>query len=148
MGPMDVDPVEYVIIELPGDRFDGTIAPAIVDLVDRGLVRILDLVFVKKAADGTVRSFEYDELDETAGFAVIDGDADGLLSDGDVEELSAALAPGSNALFILFEDVWASALGRAVRDAGGALVGGGRLPHAAVTDALALAGADVEGGRS
>jgi hypothetical protein len=145
---MDVDPVEYVVIEFPGNRFDGSIAPAIVDLVDRGLVRILDLLFVKKAADGTVLSFEYDELEETADFAVIDGDADGLLSDGDVSELAAGLAPNSSALFVLFEDRWASAFGKAVRDAGGELVDGGRLPHAAVVEALELAGADNGGGAS
>jgi uncharacterized membrane protein len=145
---MDVDPVEYVVIEFPGNRFDGSIAPAIVDLVDRGLVRILDLVFVKKDADGTVLSFEYDELEETADFAVIDGDADGLLSDGDVGELAAGLAPNSSALFVLFEDRWASALGKAVRAAGGELVDGGRLPHAAVVEALELTGASNGGGAS
>ena len=138
--------MEYVIIEFPGNRFNGDIAPAIADLVDRGLVRILDLIFVKKAADGTVVSFEYDELEETAAFAVIDGAADGLLADGDIAELAADLDPDSSALFILFEDLWAAELGRAVRDAGGLLVDGGRIPHDLVLAAVALA--DQAGGAS
>lgn len=139
---MDLGPVEYVIIEFSGNRFNGDIAPAIADLVERGVVRILDLVFAKKDADGTVTTFEYDELDEVASFAVIDGDADGLLSDDDVAGLAAELAPDSSALFILFEDVWATELGRAVRSAGGELIAGGRIPHRVVVDAVAGLGDD------
>lgn len=139
---MDLGPVEYVIIEFSGNRFNGAIAPAIADLVERGVVRILDLVFAKKDADGTVTTFEYDELDEVASFAVIDGDADGLLSDDDVAGLAAELAPDSSALFILFEDVWATELGRAVRSAGGELIAGGRIPHRVVIDAVAGLGDD------
>jgi hypothetical protein len=84
---MELDPVEYVIIEFPGNRFTGEIAPAIAALVDRGLVHIIDLVFVRKDADGSVTYFEYDDLDELAGFAEIDGETDGLL---DVEGLDAS----------------------------------------------------------
>lgn len=133
---VDVNPVEYVVIEFPGNRFTGDIAPAIADLVDRGLVRILDLIFVKKDASGAVSTFEYDELEETAVFGTIDGDADGLLSDEDVVTLASDLAPESAALFILFEDLWAGPLGRAVWDAGGELVAGGRIPHALVQAAM------------
>lgn len=137
MGRVEIAPVEYVIIEFPGNRFTGAVAPAIRDLVEAGVVRILDLVFVKKDADGTVTSFEYDDLDETAEYAAIDGDADGLLSDEDVTDLAAGLPPQSSALFVLFEDLWAAELGTAVRAAGGELVAGGRLPHALVAEALA-----------
>ena len=134
---VDVGPVEYVVIEFPGNRFDGSIAPAIGKLVDDGVVRILDLVFVKKDEDGTVLTFEYDELSETVEFAAIDGQADGLLSEGDVADLAVDLAPGSSALFVMWEDLWAADLGRAVLGAGGQLVAGGRIPHAVVMDALA-----------
>jgi hypothetical protein len=145
---MDVSPVEYVMIEFPGNRFSGHIAPAIADLVDRGVVRILDLVFVKKAADGSVLTFEYDELQETAAFASVEGDAEGLLSDGDVTGMAEGLAPDSSALFVLFEDLWAADLGRAVRDAGGELVAGGRIPHAAVAEAMDAVGAENGGSGS
>lgn len=136
------------MIQFPGDRFDGSIAPAIADLVDRGVVGILDLVFVKKGTDGSIVVFEYDELDEVVEFSVIDGEADGLLSSDDVVELAGDLPPGSAALFVLFEDLWAAELGRAVRAAGGELVAGGRIPHQIVTEAVAaIASANGEGGQ-
>jgi uncharacterized membrane protein len=134
---MQLAPVEYVIIEFPGNRFTGEIAPAIADLVARGLVRILDLVFVKKDADGAVTLFEFDELEEALEFAAIDGDADGLISVDDVQLLAAALAPESSALFVLWEGLWADELGRAVRAAGGELVAGGRIAHDVVAESLA-----------
>lgn len=134
---MVLGPVEYVVIAFPGDGFHGEIAPALADLVERGTVRILDLVFVTKAPDGSVTSLEYDEADELAAFAAIDGDADGLFNDQDVLDLAAQLEPDSSALFILWEDRWAAELGRAVRDAGGELVGGGRIPHQVIDDILA-----------
>ncbi len=101
MPAVTISPVEYVIIEFPGDASRTTVAPAIADLVERGLVRILDLLFVNKDGAGKVSSFEYDELDEGAAFADIDGEADGMLSDEDVAEMAAGLAPGSSALFVL-----------------------------------------------
>lgn len=141
MPAVTISPVEYVIIEFPGDASRTTVAPAIADLVERGLVRILDLLFVNKDGAGKVSSFEYDELDEGAAFADIDGEADGMLSDEDVAEMAAGLAPGSSALFVLFEDLWATELGRAVRDAGGELIAGGRIPRAIVEEAVAALGA-------
>ncbi len=134
---MELDPVEYVIIEFPGNRFTGEIAPAIAALVDRGLVHIIDLVFVRKDADGSVTYFEYDDLDELSGFAEIDGEADGLLSDTDIAEMAVDLAPDSSALFVVWEDTWAGDLGRAVRKVGGELIAGGRIPYQIVDEALA-----------
>ena len=132
-----VGPVEYVVIDFPGNRFSGAIAPAIADLVARGVVRVLDLVFVKKDADGAVKSFEYDELDEVVAFAEIEGEADGVLSEDDVLGLAESLPPDSSALFILWEDLWAADLARAVRAAGGEVVGGGRIPAELVQAAVA-----------
>ena len=122
-------PVEYLVVDFPGNRFTGHIAPAIADLVERGLVRILDLVFVKKDPDGAVTCFEFDQLDEVAAFTTIEGDADGLLSDDDVVELAATIPADSSALFVVWEDLWAARLGDAVRAAGGELVTGGRIPY-------------------
>lgn len=141
MRPVTISPVEYVIIEFPGDASRTTVAPAIADLVERGLVRILDLLFVNKDGDGKVSWFEYDELDEGAAFADVDGDAGGMLSDGDIAELAADLAVGSSALFVLFEDLWATELGQAVGAAGGELIAGGRIPRAIVEEAVAALGA-------
>jgi uncharacterized membrane protein len=138
-------PVEYVVIDFPGNQFQGDIAPAIERLVANGVIRIIDLLFVKKDADGGVLFFEYDELDEGAPFAVIDGDSDGVISDTDIDELAADLPPDSSALFIVFEDLWADELGRAVRGAGGELIAGGRIPHDVIERAISAASEHEEG---
>jgi uncharacterized membrane protein len=131
-----MDPVEYVIIEFPGNEFTGEIAPAVADLVDTGLVRILDLVFVKKDADGEVLYFEYDDL-PVWEFADIDGDADGLLNDEDIEALSESLEANSSALFVVWENLWAGNFARAIRRAGGRVIAGERLSHELVEAVLA-----------
>jgi hypothetical protein len=110
-------------------------------LVETGTVRILDLVFVSKDADGDVTVLEYDELDTGLGYGDIDGEADGVMSDEDVELAAAALAPGSAALLIVWEDRWAAPLAAAIRRAGGELVDGGRVPHDLAV--AALEGIDV-----
>lgn len=128
MSAVDIGPVEYVVIEFPGNQFNGEVAPALARLVESGTVRIIDLVFVIKDDDGNVTSLEYDDLDDEV-LAGIDGEADGLLSEEDIAELSEDLAPNSSALLILFEDLWALEFGKAVRDSGGELVSGGRIPR-------------------
>lgn len=133
---MDLAPVEYVIIEFPTDQADPQVATAIADLVSRGVVRILDLVFVRKGADGSVAWFEYDELDELAILGEVDGEVDGLMGDEDIVELAAEIPPEHSALFIVWEDLWAADLGRAVRRAGGELVAGERIPYDVVQAAL------------
>lgn len=150
LGPMSsqLGPVEYIMINFPGNRFDGSIAPAIGDLVQRDLVRILDLVFVLKDADGEITSLEYDEIDVGAEFAAIEGEADGMLNEQDIEALAAELEPDSSALFILWEDRWAADLGRAVRSAGGELVGGGRIPYQVVDEIVGATSAVEEGVQS
>lgn len=129
-------PVEYIVIDFPGNRFDGSIVPALVDLVDKRTVRILDLVFVKKDDAGSVDCFEFDQLDELGDFGALDGDAGDVLSDDDVLALADDIPPGSSALFIVWEDLWAADLGRAVRNAGGEVLIGGRVPHQVVTDII------------
>ena len=134
---MTFDPVEYVTIGFPDDRLAADIVPALTDLVSGGAVRILDLVFVSKDADGRVAWSEYDDLEESAAFEAIEGDAGGLLNDADIEELAGSLDPASSALMIVWEDRWASEFGRAVRAAGGRLLDGGRIAPEAVLAALA-----------
>jgi hypothetical protein len=126
---VNIGPVEFVVIEFPGNNFNGEVTPALIRLVERGDVRIIDLVFVIKDADGNVASFEYDEIDGGEGFAEVDGDADGMLSEDDVATIAAGLHDDSSALLILFEDLWASEFAQAVRASGGELVAGGRVPR-------------------
>lgn len=139
-----IAPVEYVVIAFPGDGFPPDVAPALGKLVDSGAVRILDLLFVKKAADGSVGWFEYDDLDDGAAFAAVEGDAEGLLADEDARELAEMIDPDTSALVILWEDLWAAELGQAVRAAGGEIIAGERLSHAEVLAALE----DIEGDAS
>jgi len=129
-------PVEYVLIGFDGNNFSGGIAKEIANLVDTNTVRILDLVFVMKDADGTITSIEYDESDDFADYASIDGDADGFL---DVEFILAAadeLDPNTAALLVVWEDLWAARLSQEIIAAGGQMISGGRIPHQVVTELL------------
>jgi hypothetical protein len=134
---MAFGPVEFVIIGFPGNQFRGEIAPALADLVESGTIRILDLVFVKKDADGTASAFEYDAVAEAAEFAGLDGEAGGLLSDEDIAEAAENLDPDSSAALLVWEDVWAEPFATALRNAGGVLVAGERIPHDVVEVAFA-----------
>jgi hypothetical protein len=127
-------PVEYLIIGFPGNRFSGEIMPALTELVENGVIRIIDLVFVKKDADGEVTTFEFEDLQEAAelGFADLDGEAGGLLSDEDLD-----LAPDSSAALIVWEQRWAERIADAIRNAGGEIVAGERIPATVVDAALA-----------
>lgn len=127
-------PVEYIVIEFPGNKFSGEIVPALADLVERRVVRILDLVFVARDEDGAVTAFEFDQLEESALFEALEGDAGDVLSDHDVLEIAESIEPGSSALFIVWEDLWAAELGLAVRNAGGEVRLGGRIPYQLIAD--------------
>lgn len=132
-------PVEYVVIAFPGNRFKGEILPAVAELVDNDVVRILDVAFIKKDADGDVTMFEFDVLDDVLafGFADIEGEAGGVLNDEDLELAAEALEPDSSAALIVWEHRWAAQVARAIRDAGGRIVAGERVPDEIVEQALA-----------
>jgi len=123
---MAIGPVEYIIIGFPENQFKGEIVPALAELVESGTVRILDLIFVTKDEAGDVTSIEYEDL---PGLDDIDGEVDGLLSDEDLDMVAEVLEPNSSGLMIVWEDVWASRLAAAIRDAGGVILSGERIPH-------------------
>jgi len=127
---MDVGPVEYVVLAFPGNRFRGEIAPELKSLVASGTVRILDLTFVKKDADGVVSYVELDALDpmESSAFDDIEGEVGGLFSQEDLELIAEELVPDSSAAVLLWEDSWAAGISDAVRRAGGRLVAHERIP--------------------
>lgn len=133
---MPIGPVEYVVIGFPENRFTGAIVPALTDLVESGTIHIIDLVFVSKDVDGNVTSFEFDALEELAPYAGLDGEAGGLLNDEDIELAADALEPNSSAALLVWEDAWAAPLAAALRDAGGVLLAGERIPHEIVQAAL------------
>src|SRR5271165_4426155 len=126
---MTIGPVEYLIVAFPGNNFSGDIAPELAKLVDSGTVRILDLVFVGKDAEGNVVTFEFDQLDELAPFADIEAEIGGLVSPEDIEHAAAQIEPNSSAALLLWEDTWAAPLAAAVLASGGVLVEGARVPH-------------------
>ena len=106
---MSLGPVELLVVEFPGNQFKGEIVPALKELVEKQMIRIVDFVFVRKEADGTVPSMELNQLDdgEYATFDPIVADVTGLLSDDDIRQLGELLDDNSSAGLMLFENVWA-----------------------------------------
>ena len=133
---MPIGPVEYIVVAFPGNKFTGEIAPELAKLVNSGTIRVLDLVFIGKEADGEVVTFEFDQLDELAPFAAVDGEVGGLVSPQDIEHAAALLEPNSSAALLIWEDVWAAPFVEAVRRADGVLIEGARIPHELIQGAL------------
>jgi len=133
----EMGPIDYVLIEWPGGQPTGDAAPIIIDLVDRGLIRILDLAFVTKAEDGSVAGLDISALgDDIAELKVFEGASSGLLSEDDTTEAAAALEPGTSAALLVYENRWAGPFAAAVRRSGGQLVASGRIPVQAILAAL------------
>lgn len=130
-------PIDYLLVEWPGRQPTGEVAPHLLDLVDRGLIRILDLVFLSKGEDGSIARLEIADLgDEVAEFAAFEGASSGLLSEDDADEAGSALEPGTAAALLVFENRWAAPFASAVRRSGGQLVASGRIPIQAMLAAL------------
>ncbi len=142
---MDVGPVDLLIVEFPGNQFKGEIAPALRDLVTDGTVRVLDLLFVYKDANGEVGSVELAGLgpDLEPAFADLDGQlGGGLLDAEDVAQVGADLAPNSSAALIVWENTWAARFVTAMRHAGAKVVDQARIPAEAVAAAVDAAAAE------
>jgi hypothetical protein len=134
---MPIGPVEYIIVGFPGNQFTGEIAPELAKLIDRGTIKVIDLVFIMKDEDGNVASFEFDQRDELAAFAELDGEVGGILTQEDIDYAGEALEPNSSAALLIWEDTWAAPFVEAVRNAGGVLIEGSRVPHELVEAAVA-----------
>ena len=128
----EMGPIDYVLVEWPGRQPTGEGIPHLVDLVERGLIRILDLAFIAKGEDGSVVGLEIADLGDA--IAVFEGVSSGLISDDDVGEAAGALEPGTSAALLIYENTWAAPFASAVRRGGGQLVASGRIP---VEDVLA-----------
>ncbi|HTZ42986.1 MAG TPA: DUF6325 family protein [Jatrophihabitans sp.] len=144
---MEIDqlgPVDWVVVEFPGPDFgQGQVAPVLKDYVDRGLVRVLDLLFLRKGADGTVEPYEAIDLTggELGDFRAFETELAMVLSEQDVLDLAETMDPATSAVVLVWENLWAAPFGSAVRHAGGQLVASGRIPIQAV---IAAAEADAE----
>ncbi len=134
----DMGPVDYVLIEFPDGQPKGQAAPLLLDLVDRGLIRILDLMFISKDADGSTTAVEIADIDGDGApdFMVFEGASSGLLSEEDKDEAGNAMEPDTAALLLVFENSWAAPFAKAMREAGGQLVAFGRIPVQALLASL------------
>ena len=139
MPEMDVHgPIDFVLLEFPGDRLTGAAADALLDLVERGIVRIYDLTVIRKAEDGSFSGLEINDLsaDEIGGFTAFAGARSGLLGDDDLTQAADAMKPGTVAALIVYENSWATPFVAAARDAGGQVIASARIPAQDVMDAL------------
>ncbi|MFC5231243.1 DUF6325 family protein [Pseudonocardia zijingensis] len=141
---MDVmGPVDYIVVEFPDGKVPKEVLPRVVDLVDQGTVRILDLAFLRKEADGSVVGLEIGEtFDGEMDVRVFDGAASGLMGAEDRAEAAGVIEPGRAAMVVLYENLWAIPFASALRRSGAELVASGRIPVAALLDALDAADAD------
>jgi hypothetical protein len=135
----ELGPIDVVVIGFPANApMDGDGAAHLIDLVDRGIIRVLDAMFVTKDADGTFSGFDAQNLEagSVGDFTVFEGASSGLLGDEDVTTAADALEPGTSAAMILYENRWAAPFAAAVRRSGGELIDNQRIPHQTVIDAL------------
>jgi hypothetical protein len=131
-------PVDYLVVEFPGNRMTGEAFPLLLDLVDRGLIRIIDFVFIRRETDGSVTGLAIADVDHDGklDLAVFEGASSGLLDDGDLQDAGGAIEPGCSAAVLVYENVWAAPFAGAVRRSGGQLVASGRIPVQAILAAL------------
>ena len=131
-------PIDYLVVEFQGNRMTGEAFPLLLDLVDRGLIRILDLMFVRQEQDGSVVALRLADLEMTDGYdlAIFEGASSGLVSEEDLEAIRDVIEPGSLAGILIYENVWAGPFASALRRAGGQLVASGRIPVQAILAAL------------
>lgn len=142
MTDTDVDhlgPIDYLVVEFPADRPpDGSALPHLVDLVDRGIIRVLDLAFLRREADGSVVGLDISDVGLTGDLDVtlFASAATGLLDSGDLDEAGAALEPGCSAAVLIYENTWAADFAVALRRNGAQLVANGRIPVQALLAAV------------
>ena len=135
----ELGPVDWLVVEFPGPDFgNGQIAPFLDDLVKRELIRVLDMVFLRKTEDGTLETAEISDLDESQLGEVRMAEAElaMVLSEQDVMDLAETIEPGHSAAVLVWENQWAAPFGSAIRKAGGQLVASGRIPTQAVIAAF------------
>ena len=131
-------PISYLIVEFPGNKMTGEGLAALIDLVDRGIIRILDLEFVVRADDGSIAGLSLSDLDADGEFdlTVFEGVQSGLLTQSDFDGAKDAIRPGSSAGILIYENRWATAFVQGMRSGGAELVAAGYIPQSDVVAAL------------
>ncbi|WP_308012137.1 DUF6325 family protein [Actinacidiphila acidipaludis] len=139
----EMGPIDYVIVEFPGSKMTGEGLPLLVDLVDRGIIRILDLLFVTKDLDGTLTALALSDAtgEDVPELAVFQGAASGLLGEDDLAEAASVIEPGNSAGVLIYENAWAAPFAAALRRGGAQMVASGRIPLQDLMEALEPASA-------
>ena len=136
---MSVGPVEYIAIAFPGNKFSGEIIPALKSLVENGTIRILDLVIIRKDADGNIEGIELSDAspEEQAALGALGVSGHRLLGQEDVEDIGGALDPNSSAALMIWENAWAANFAESLRNADGVLIANGRIPVPMIEELMA-----------
>jgi hypothetical protein len=132
----EMGPIDYAVIEWPGEQPTGTVVPKLIDLVDRGIIRIIDIAFVGKDTGGAIYAMELSDFDGDGSFAAFEGASTGILGDDDLEQAGSALEPGTSAAVLIWENRWAAPIAVALRESGAQLVASGRIPVQGIIAAL------------
>jgi hypothetical protein len=141
----EMGPIDYVVLEWPGEQPVGDVVPLILDAVERGIIRILDVAVMAKGDDGSVAAIDLGDLSgDATRFAEFEGASAGLLGQDDLEEAAAALQPGTSAAVLVWENRWAAPIAVALRRSGGQLVASGRIPIQAILASLDALEAEAE----
>jgi hypothetical protein len=134
----EIGPIDYLVVEFPGNQMTGEGFPLLIDLADRGIIRILDLAFVRKDLDGSITALAITDLDGDGelDLAIFEGASSGLLDEDDVAAAGGVLEPGNSAGLLVYENRWAAPFAAALRRSGAQLVASGRIPVDQVIEAL------------
>ncbi len=142
---LETGPIDFLVVEFPGNRMTGEGLPLLLDLEDQGIIRILDLAFIRKELDGTVVGLSMSEVDDGGlDITLFQGASSGLLDDEDVAEAASAVEPGCSAGILVYENRWAAPFAAALRRGGAQLVASGRIPINAILAALDADEASVQ----
>ena len=133
---VQLGPIDYLVIEYANSQPTGEALPHLIDLVDRGIVRILDVAILAKSTEGDVAAVGMDQLAEAGELAVFEGAATGMLDDEDIAEVGAIMTPGALGVVLVYENTWAAPFATALRKAGAQMIASGRLPVNALLAAL------------
>lgn len=133
---VEIGPVDYLVVEFPGSNMTGEGLPLLVDLVDRGIIRVLDLVFIRREMDGSVTGLSLEDTGLGTDVTLFEGAASGLLGDDDLTESAKAVELGNSAAVLVYENSWAAPFAAALLRGGAQLVASGRIPVADLVAAL------------
>jgi hypothetical protein len=130
----ELGPVDYIVVEFPAgaSNFTGEMVTELLGLVDRGIIRVIDVLILTKADDGSVEAMELSDIGELGALEALEAELAELLAEDDVEHLAAAMEPGSTAGVLIWENLWAAPFASAARRSGGQLIANGRIPMQAI----------------